>query len=48
MWCGNSLDSQPGPSREEYEELDEILTEFEDNMDSSNIRYWNLRGKKKR
>ena len=23
MWCGNSLDSQPGPSREEFEELDD-------------------------
>lgn|SRR5699024_1172042 len=48
MWCNNSMHSNAAPSKEEYEELDEILTEFEDNLDSSNIRYWNLRHKKKR
>lgn len=47
MWCNSSLDSQPGPSKEEYEALDASIQEFEDKMDSSNIRYWKLRGKKK-
>lgn len=47
MWCGNSLDSQPGPSREEFEELDRSLNEFEASIDSSNLRYGRLLGKRK-
>lgn len=47
MWCNNTLDSIPGPSREEYEELDPLLQEFEDTLDPSNIRYWKLRNKRK-
>jgi hypothetical protein len=47
MWCNNTLDSIPGPSREEYEEFDPLLQEFEDNLDPSNIRYWKLRNKRK-
>jgi len=47
MWCNNPIEQATPPTKEEYEELDEILTEFEENMDESNIRYWRLRGKKK-
>lgn len=47
MWCNNTLESYPPPSKEEYEQLDTLLTEFEESLDPSNIRYWRLRGKKK-
>lgn len=47
MWCNNTIEQNIPPTKEEYAELDEILTEFEENMDNSNIRYWNLRDKKK-
>lgn len=48
MWCNNTIDENNEPNKEKYEELDEILTEFEDNMDSSNIRFWKLIGKNKK
>lgn len=47
MWCNNSMDSTPEPTREEYEELDAMLTEFENSLDSSNVRYCKLRNKRK-
>lgn len=47
MWCGNSLDSSPGPSREGFEELDSILNEFESSVDETNPRFFRLLGKKK-
>ena len=48
MWCCNSIGQSGGlPTKEDYAELDKDLTEFEENMDNSNIRYWKLRGKKK-
>ena len=47
MWCGTPLDSSIPPSKEDYEALDKLLTEFEERMDSSNIRYWRLRNKGK-
>lgn len=47
MWCNNSLESQPGPTREEFEELDSILQEFEEGLTPANVRYWKLRNKKK-
>ncbi len=47
MWCNHTLDSQPGPSQEEYEELDKSLNEFEASIDESNIRYWRLLKKRK-
>lgn len=48
MWCGSVIGQNIPPTKEEYAELDESLTEFEENMDDSNIRFWKLRGKKKR
>ena len=47
MWCGNTIGQNNPPTKEDYEELDKDLIEFEESMDSSNIRYWKLRGKKK-
>lgn len=47
-WCNNSLDSTPGPTREDYEALDSMLNEFEDSIDDDNLRYGRLKGKKKR
>jgi DNA-directed RNA polymerase subunit RPC12/RpoP len=48
MWCNNTIDQNNPPTIQEYVELDRLLTEFEDNMDESNIRYWKLRDKKKK
>lgn len=48
MWCNISIDSNMPPTRELYEELDGILNEFEDSMDSSNLRFGKLLGKKKK
>ena len=48
MWCNNTIGKNNPPSNEEYKALDEILKEFEEDMDSSNIRFWKLRDKKKR
>ncbi len=48
MWCGYSLLSQTKPTKELYEELDESLNDFEEKMTEDNIRYWNLRGKRKK
>lgn len=48
MWCNISLDSEPGPTQEEYEELDEMLNEFEKSIAPSNLRYGKLLGKKKK
>jgi len=47
MWCGNSIGQNIPPAKEDYEEVDKILTEFEEDMASSNIRFWKLRDKKK-
>jgi 23S rRNA C2498 (ribose-2'-O)-methylase RlmM len=47
MWCGNTIGQNIPPTKEDYAELDKSLTEFEENMDNSNIRFWKLRGKKK-
>ncbi|WP_423055585.1 hypothetical protein [Acetobacterium carbinolicum] len=47
MWCGNSINQNNPPSREEYEELDQIINEFEDNLDDSDYRYVRLKNKKK-
>ena len=47
MCCGNSIGQNSLPTKEEYDELDKLLTEFENEMDESNIRFWKLRGKKK-
>ena len=47
MWCNNTLGSIPEPSREEYEELDSLIQEFENSLDPSNIRYWKLKNKRK-
>ena len=46
MWCNNVIGSEPGPSKEEYEELDTLLNEFEAGIDDSNMRYGKLKGKK--
>ena len=40
MWCGHSIGENNPPTKEEYEELDKSLAEFEESLDSSNIRYW--------
>lgn len=48
IWCGNTIGQNIIPTEEDYEELDKSLTEFEENMDNSNIRFWRLRDKKKR
>lgn len=48
MWCNIPLNSVNPPSREEYEELDKELSAFEKRLTPSDIRYWKLRGKKKR
>ena len=48
MWCNTPLDAEPRPTRENYEELDKILDEFEKNIDPSDLRYGKLLGKKKR
>jgi|LSQX01.1.fsa_nt_gb DNA-directed RNA polymerase subunit RPC12/RpoP len=47
MWCGNSIGQNVPPAKEDYEEVDKILTEFEEDMASSNIRFWKLRDKKR-
>jgi len=47
MWCNISLDSINPPTKEEYEELDKIITDFESSLTEDNIRYWKLKGKKK-
>lgn len=47
MWCNNTLDTDQPPTKKEYDELNEILSDFEENLDSSNIRYWRLRNKGK-
>ena len=46
MWCNGVIGSQPGPSKERYEEIDPLLQDFENKMDSSNIRFWKLRRKR--
>ena len=43
MWCNNVIGSEPGPSKEEYEELDTLLNEFEAGIDDSNMRYGKLK-----
>ncbi len=48
MWCGHSINEVTPPTKEEYTELDEELQKFEDNLDSSNVRYWNLKNKGKK
>ncbi len=48
MWCNNSLDSQPGPTPAEFEELDALLQEFEEELTPADIRYWRLRNKGKK
>ncbi len=48
MWCGNTIGQNIPPSKEEFEELDTMLNEFEDSIDDSNLRYGKLKGKKKR
>lgn len=48
MWCGNAIGQNIPPSKEEFEELDTMLNEFEDSIDDSNLRYGKLKGKKKR
>jgi len=48
MWCNNSIGQNNPPSEEDYEELDKLLNEFEDNLDDSNLRYGKLKNKKKR
>ena len=42
MWCGNSIGAYPPPSKEDYEELNESVTEFEKTLNRSHIRYWKL------
>ena len=48
MWCGNSIGQNNPPTQEDYEEIDASLNEFEAGLTPQNLRYWNLRGKKKR
>ena len=48
MWCGYPIDCTTPPSREIYEENEEALKDFDASLDSSNLRYWRLRNKKKR
>jgi hypothetical protein len=45
MWCGNSLDSSNKPTRKERKELKKFLEDFDNSIDSSNVRYWYLRKK---
>ena len=45
-WCNHSLNEDSPPSKEEYLELDELLTDFENRM-GDNIRYSRIRNKKK-
>ena len=48
MWCNTPLDAYPPPSQETFEELDELLNEFEDKISDDDLRYGKLKGKKKR
>lgn len=48
MWCNNSLNRTDPPSKKEYKELNKELSDFEKRLDPANIRFWKLRGKKKR
>lgn len=48
MWCNIPLNASPAPSREEYEQLDRLLNDFEAKKDPSDPRYGKLLGKKKR
>ena len=48
MWCNNSIGVTPSASKEEYAELDKILTEFENRISSSNLHYGRFLGKKKK
>ncbi len=43
-WCNNQLNLFPKPSRAELKAIREDVRRFEKNLDSSNIRYWNIRG----
>lgn len=45
-WCGYSINSEPAPSRETYEELNELLEEFENRLTPKSLRYWKIRKKK--
>ena len=47
MWCGNSIGQNIPPSKELFEELDGILNEFEDTLEETNLRYWNLSKKRR-
>lgn len=42
MWCANTIGQDIPPTKEDYEELDEVVKEFEENIDDSNIRFWKL------
>lgn len=46
MWCNTSIEDQPGYTKAELKEIDALVKAFEDTLDSSNIRYWKIRGKR--
>ena len=48
MWCGSTIGQNIEPSKELFEELDSQLNDFEESIDSSNKRFGNLKGKKKK
>lgn len=45
LWCGHSLNETDPPTPEVTLELNEILSDFDKQLDSSNKRYWNIRKK---
>lgn len=46
QWCGNTIGQNIPPSKEDYEQLNEMIEEFEESLTPDNKRYWNIRKKK--
>ena len=46
LWCGNSIGQNEEPSIELYEEINEVLKDFETSLTPENKRFWNIRKNK--